>query len=407
MIIFSAGLSYIYWNGNIWNPILKIFGVAIFFYVITHRICSEMNFKGLVWLLALYPFISIMTSAIEYEQSFLVSFRTLLIHLIWLSYFIFHKKKYSEETIIKGLLWYSLIVVFIQVFQQFSYPIALFGVESPETMYLKGLAENVSKRNGLFRFRIGENAYVALPVLLYYVQKCKDQFSVKKLIIILLLLVSVYLTLTRQVMACALFVLALALVLNNTRKKRKLYLLILLIIGIIGISFYEILFAELGESTEEELNDDNIRFFSYLFYYEKIVKDGITFFLGNGIPGISGPYRKLIDIWQLDYHYWPVDIGFVGFWFFYGFIYIALYLYFNYLLLIRYKKQAPTYLKLTVVYTLPMSFMIFPFWGHFCYFYWAIILYLYDLNISKYKLEHEIKSKVLCYNTSIQDKILA
>ena len=396
----SSGISFIYWNNNFWNPVFKLVGFGVLAYVVTHRLRCEMYFKWLVWTLSLYPFISIFTSAVEYGQSPLISIRTLLINLIWLFYFVFHKQRLSEKVLIRALLLYALMVVSIQVIQQFSYPLAYFGVDSPEEMYRKGVSENVSMRNGLYRFRIGENGYITVLVLLYYIQKIKVQLSMNHIFVISLMIISVYMTLTRQVMVCTLFVLALSFLQKNKGRHTLLFLAVCAI-TLIGFSYYDELFGELGESTENDLNDENIRIFAYVFYIDKILQDGITFLFGNGMPGISGPYRKLVDVWQLDYHYWPVDVGVIGFWFYYGFVYIALFAYCNYVLLIRYRKQVPSYLWLTVLYTLPMSIMIFPFWGQFCYFYWAIILYLYDLHIRNYQLTNGKNKQILHTNPSL------
>lgn len=392
LVVVSQGVSYVHWNVNIWNPLIKLICIIGACYILTHRELLVCRFKGLICFLAFYPLVSIFTSAEMYGQGVSESIKAVLPNFVWLIYFLLHKTNVSEQAIIKAFSIFALIVVGLQVVQQFTYPVADFGVDTPEIMHALGRSEKAGMRNGIYRFWVNQNGYVTMVVLLFFLFKLKEQFSITTFLFVVLMLVSVYLTLTRQVMASAGLIVVLALLKFETRKDliKAFFFLSLLALG--GYYFSDVLFGELSEQTQDEANEDNIRVFSYLFYWEKITENAVTFILGNGMAGNVGPFKKLMDLWQFDYGYWPVDIGVVGFWFHYGLIYIMGFFYANYLLLLRYRRDAPAYLSLTVLFTFLMSIMAFPYWGQFTYFFWPFVFYLYDLHLDHSNLVYTEKS---------------
>lgn len=392
LVVISQGVSYVHWNVGLWNPLIKLICIIGTFYLLTHRTLLAYRFKSLICFLAFYPLVSIYTSAEMYGQGVSESAKAVLPNFIWLIYFYLHKVKVSEQTIIKAFSIFALIIVGLQIIQQFTYPVADFGVYTPEIMQAFGHTEKASMRNGIYRFWVNQNGYVTMVVLLFFLIKLKDHFSIQKMIFVLLMSVSIYLTLTRQVMASAGFVVILALLKIKTRKDLIKSFVFIGLLAFGGYYFSDVLFGELSEQTQDEANEDNIRVFSYLFYWEKITENAVTFMLGNGMAGNVGPFKKLMDLWQFDYGYWTVDIGVVGFWFHYGLIYVIGFFYASYLLLLRHRKDVPGYLCLLVLFTFIMSVMIFPYWGSFCYFYWPFIFYLYDLHLDHSNLVYTEKS---------------
>lgn len=392
LIIVTQGVSYVHWNEGFWNPLIKLVSVIWAFYLFTHRDLLSCRFKGLICFFAFYPLVSIFTSSEMYEQDVSVSIKAVSVNFVWLTYFFLHKIKLSEYTIIKSFAIFSLIILGLQVIQQFTFPVADFGVYSQEVVQALGREEKADFRNGLYRFWVNQGSYLTIVVLLFFLIKIENRFSIAKLLFVLLMSVSIYLSLTRQVMASAIFVVVLALLNYRTREELTKSLVIICALIFVGYFFSDALFAELSEKTQDEANEDNVRIFAYVFYWDKITENTMTFLFGNGMPGSSGPFKKLIDLWQFDYGYWPVDIGVVGFWFHYGLVYILAFFYANFLFLVRYRKVVPKYLSLTVLFTFLMSIMAFPYWGLFCYFYWPFIFYLYDLHIDQYNLSLESNS---------------
>ena len=198
LIIISHGVSYVHWNMGFWVPLIKIVCVVWAFYLFTHRDLLSCRFKGLICFLAFYPLVSIFTSAEMYEQGESISLKAALINFVWLVYFYLHKIKLSEQTVIKAFSIFALIIVGLQVIQQFTYPAADFGVDTPEIMQAFGRSEKAGMRNGIYRFWVNQNGYVTMVVLLFFLIKLKDQFSVKKMIFVLLMFVSIYLTLINK-----------------------------------------------------------------------------------------------------------------------------------------------------------------------------------------------------------------
>lgn len=392
LVIVNQGFAYVDWNLAFWNPILKTYGLVLLWVVVFRYLpFSNCNFKYFVLFQSFFPFVTIITSFQIYGQDFLSSIKVLLFHLIWLSYFMFHKMKISEKTIIKVFFTYSFFVLFLQIYQQFTYPNAAFGILSDEGAFMLGKTENIEIRNGLYRFRMG-NGYITIVILLYFIEIYKNKMRLNSLVYAFFMLVSIYLTLTRQVIASASIVVLFCLIggLKNILKIK--YISILVVLVIVFITYSDVLFGEFTESVKRDANEDNIRILSYLFYWEKIVDNIPAFFLGNGYPAISGNFQNQMAIWNFDYGFWTGDIGFVGMWFHYGLLYVLMFFYLNYLLVVSYKDIIPNYLRLSVLFTFLMSPMINPYFEKFGYFYWAIILYLCDNYINKQNVSLSVKN---------------
>lgn len=381
LVLITGGISFLYWPGGINRWIVRLMAFLMLLFIVKNNSSPSFHFKKIVLFLAFYPFVTIVTSAIFWKQSVYTSINVLLPHMLWLLYFPLHKYSLSEKEIYKSFLLFSLLILFLQVVQQFTYPDVYWGVYSEEAMVNMNRTEIVDTRNGIYRFRLDENSYTTVFVLLYCLDLLKSKFSIKSLLVVMLMFVSVYLTLTRQVMASCFFVVLLSLLGKNFFSFR--ILLFLLILALIGWNYYDFLFEDMTSQSKEDLDDDNIRILSYLFYFELIVANFVSFLFGNGMWGGESPFAKLADTWQFDMGLYTVDIGFVGFWFHYGLLYIMIFIYVNYILLVKYNRVLPNYIKYTVLFTLLMSPMIFPYWGVFCYFYWPFILYICDLHINK------------------------
>lgn len=361
LIIVTQGFSYFEWgkitSGFGMNFIIS--GVLFIAAVIRPKRQTE-NFSTLVYLLIIWPFFSIPCSLGIYGQTIASSIHALTPNLVWSFYFVLHRFKFKETTILKALIIYSLVMLAIMVIQQITYPTAYFGILNDDAMLEKGLSENVYKREGFYRFLVHQNGYTAVPVLLFYLSLVKKKFTLDRLAIILFMLIAVYLSLTRQVVVSCIFVVLLSFLINKKQTAKIKYLILLLLFVSFVYANFDVLWGEMFQTTKENLDKDYIRFLSYSFYWDKICENIWSFFLGHGVAK-SGEFLHQFTHWQYDLGLYSCDVGIIGIWFHYGLVYVILYFY-SLILMLKNRKKIPTYVMLFTIFAGLMSIMIFPFW---------------------------------------------
>lgn len=383
LLFFTQFFSYVDWDKATKGLGLNYLFVSLIFIAAFAKPKARTEyFHILVMLLAFYPIISAFMSLAIYGQPIVESFKGLIFNFTWLFYFVLNRYRFRESTVIKALLVYSLVMLAIMIIQQFTYPIAFFGIFNDDVMTEKGFLENVSMRNGIYRFTMHQNGYTVVPVLLFYLACIKKHFSIYRLVIVSLMISAVYMSLTRQVIASCLFVVFLSLLINKKSGINVKYLIVICIIMVAVYGYSELLFGEMAQSTKENLNKDYIRLYAYSFYWDKICENGWTFLFGHGLAK-SGEFLRQFNYWQEVLKLYTCDVGIIGVWFHYGFIYVALYLYSLYLIFC-YRRQIPIYVILFTIFAVLMSIMIFPFWiTPKYYFVWTLIFYICDLHINK------------------------
>jgi hypothetical protein len=223
-------------------------------------------------------------------------------------------------------------------------------------------------------------------ILFFYWIKLQKKYSIKNVIIIFVALISIYLTLVRQLQAATILTIFFSFIFIRSRKVKLWTTVSSLIFAIILYIYADELFYKMALQATEESSNDNIRLLSLAFYWQKITHDPFTFLFGNGLPANNSNFGHLSQLWNNTYHFYTSDIGFVGQWFHYGIIYILLYLYLLYMLLIKYRKIIPVYIRLFVFSTFLTIAMIYPLTGPFNYIIWCFILYISDLHISRSQL---------------------
>lgn len=386
LIILMDGFSYYEWSdistiaGRL--KIEHVICAMLLLCVILSKSKSKEHFKTLVIFLLVCPFFSILNSYALYGQPMLDSIIGLIPNIMWLSYFIFNRYCFTEKTLIKVLLYYSAIILLIQVVQQFTYPVAFFGLLSKSVVIDNNLENNVVIRNGVYRFLVHFHGYTIMPVLLFYLGLIKQKITINRLFIFISMLVAIYLSLTRQVIFSCIFVIIISTLMNKNGGISLKYLVTICIVLCVIYSYADILFGELSEKTKEEWNENNIRISTYIFYWDKIRYNIWTFIAGHGFP-VTGYFFNQFEHWQKNFRFYTSDVGIIGIWFHYGLLYVLLYIY-SLFLFFRYRKQIPSYIILFAIFAGLMSIMIFPFWLKMRYYFiWSIIFYICDLHINK------------------------
>ena len=385
-------------NYNNWNPtyggwIQNVVAIVfLLFLMLNFPKSSQYHYRVDAMLLLILPFFSMMNSHSLYGQGYVDSIKTMTGCFVWVFYFVLHKYKVQESTILKAFLVISLFIVGVQIIQQFTYPNAVFGVLSDDAMIEQGVQEAAEQRNGLWRFRMGGNAYFSCIILFASIAWIRKKFNMKVAFLMTLMLVSVYLTLTRQVMAACFLALFFSFFLGKKNQGYIQALIIGVAIAAILYSYSDVLFGSFAEQTTEDMSDNYIRVLAGTYFWNESISDPLVFLFGHGLPGQTGSFKLLMQQLNQIMKFFTVDVGFIGMTYTFGAIYVIVCFRLLWRLLITYKEYTPTYIRLFVIFTGVMSIMIFPMTSAFYYLVWTMLMYISDLYINRGKENEKIES---------------
>lgn len=334
----------------------------------------NMPLKKIVLILFFLPLLCIITKEIYWREPWYDERVVILSSFSFLLYYIFYVCHITEREIIKLFTLWGLIILGIQLFQQFYPANAVFGIYNSD---LKDIfpEEIAEVRNDMYRFRLGTNL-LTLICLYYYWDKFRTEFKLSYLILFIAFLTSTYLYLTRQLIFATLLALGSSAFFIKGVKFKIGVLILICILVIIGYQYIDFLFQDLLNQTVEDANSSNIRLIAFGFFWEKIQENILTFIGGNGHPSI-------LFIWQEQLKLFPSDIGIVGAMFYHGVLWVALYFYTVFCMLKKYASFLPLYIKLFIFGTFINSIFIFPYSNSFSYLIWCSMLYIASVYIKK------------------------
>lgn len=383
IVLQTRGFENTNWNATYGGWVNNVVSMCLLGYLALARPKGDrLHFHALVLMLMWVPFLSIFNSWSIYSQSPTRSFMALLSQSTWIIYFMLHKYKVRESTILKVFLIVALAVVAIQIIQQFTYPNAPFGTMSPETMMEKSRVEAAEQRNGLWRFRIHQNGYYTAPILFAMWVWVRKKVSPMLAVLIGLMMASIYLTLTRQVMFACIITIFCSMFMGQKKVNMTALFLGLIFIALLYFN-YDTLFSKLAEQTQEDSNEDNVRLLAASTLWSESLRTPFTFLLGYGVPDGSSAYG--IHMYKLSTYLgiFTSDVGFIGQIFERGFIYVCICYCMFVRVFFKFKRQVPTYVRMFVLYTGMMSVMIFPCITAAQNIVWVMLLYVCDLHINK------------------------
>lgn len=385
-ILSTNGFNYSGWDNTLAGNLIKLLSVILIGYcIVVYNADKNRNFGWVIITLFTIPLLSNISTYILYGQDFIRGcISSLVVHSYWLLYFVLHKLRAKEQTILTFFFIISLIIVFLQIFQITFPDIAMFGIADEETMQLRNMEQNTEIRNGIQRFLVHDNAYTCVFIVLFIISYAKN-FEYKKWFpyTIILFAVSVYLTLTRQVMLAFIvvsFLLAVGGAKSIFKTKAILYGIAICLLLIIG---YNVLFAGFADKMEEELSDDYVRLLSAGYYGTEIFTNPITIILGHGTPDSQSAYAAEMEYLNQDLGFYAEDVGWIGMAYQYGMLYVVIGIYFMYLIIYKYRKTVPAHIKYFVLYAILMSLMILPIGMPYYNLLWATIAYMADLHINR------------------------
>lgn len=385
-ILFTSFFNYVGWN-SIYGGWLKN-GIAIIFFaylIIKWPKGNSYNFKVEILLLILLPFLSMLNTYSLYGQSYIESARVLAGNFVWVFYFMLHRYKVQESTILKAFIIIAIFIVGIEVIQQFTYPNAVFGIANEDTMFENGLQEMAEQRNGLWRFRISNGYFFTATVLFATMYWTRKKVNSKFLVVIALMLIGLYLTLTRQVIAATLLTIFLSFFLG--KKSQGMVRVIIIGVVLIGLlyAYSDVLFGSLVEQTNSDVNKGNVRLLAATYFWGESTQSPQVFALGHGLPSGNGNFSILMSQLQEFMGFFTSDVGFIGIIYTYGAIYVLICYRILWKLFFTYKKVVPLYVRMFVIFAASMSIMIFPIRDQTTIFIWTMIIYISDLYINRGK----------------------
>lgn len=382
VVLVTSGLENVNWNPTYGGWVDKIISLGLLGYLFCSRPNGKQyHFRGLVLLLIWVPFLSFFNSWSIYSQSPSRSFVLLLSQSTWIIYFLLHKYKIQEKTILKVFFLIALFLVGIQIVQQFTYPNAPFGTMSPDVMIEKKAVEAAEQRNGLWRFRMHQNGYYTAPILFAMWVWVRNQVNPKLVVFIGLMLASIYLTLTRQVMFACILTIFCSMFMGQ--KKINVAALLFGLAFIAGLyAYYDVLFSKLAEQTQEDSNEDNVRLLAASLLWGESIQTPFTFLFGYGLPDAASQYGIHMYKLRTFFGIYTTDVGFVGQIFERGFIYVCVCYYMLGKLFFTMKRKIPLYVRMFVMYTGVMSIMIFPCITPAQNIVWVLLLYVCDLHLN-------------------------
>lgn len=379
MILATRGFGYVNFGDN-W-PIV-IFYFIFGYYVFRHRKFigrQRLNFNRQAKGMILIPFLCLITMTIEGTNNLVGHPKVVVAYLFsttFLLYYFLHGIQLREKDLLKVLIGVALIVFIIQVYQQFNYDKAVFGIWSENTMAEIGSDLKVEIRNGILRYRIPATCFTLFAIF-YYWDRFLHQRRLKYFLLFAIFCVSIYLTLTRQLIAITLIGIALLPIFSNRTSLPKKIGYMILTIGVLAViyNYSDVLFGDLIEKTQEQSGEDNIRNYSFAYYFDATTKNWYKCLLGSGHQSPEIAYGA-------QFNFWPDDVGFMGEWHFFGLLWLILYVYILYSILIKNYRRVPNYIKIFVFVTFLDCFMIFPYRNSYEFYLWASILYICDLHIN-------------------------
>lgn len=361
-------LDYSRWNSTLGGQLRHVLFVCIFLFAILSKdkIKNIKNpFKFELGVFAITPFLTYFSQIYIYGESFSV-IKQYSYCFITAIFYVFYIYKYTEREIVKAFVIVATAIAVIQIVQQLLPSLALFGLGDG--------TDDLEIRNGLLRYRLSTIYYTAFA-LFYFWNKCIVRRSVFFLLMFFLFVVSDYLYLTRQFMIGMLVAILFSMFFIKDKTTKRMTYVLVVAFTFLLISYSDTLLSFFIDSAKDDATEDNIRLFSYEFYWQKIIDSPIAFFCGNGFPAEQ-------KRWEEIYLLYVADIGVVGQIFTHGIFWEIAYVTALYKIFWKYRKTIPLYIKLFALSGLVHCPMVASYGGASTLFTWLSILYICSQSVS-------------------------
>lgn len=362
--------------------------ITILFYLINRRkVNDHEGFVRIVKWALFTIFFSIFISYLEWGQSIPLS----IVACIRLSfglfvYLLLQKWGFSAQSLIKLITKISIIWVFLELIQQFTYPSFWFSGR-----YL--MNESLEERFGIWRFYIWGVDFVMISFSYWFgllingdeynsIAKSKRQILIYSIILLLGLLCYG----SRKHIFATLLIVAYSILKSRNSKKKFLYITIgILFFAFLYTEFYQAL-MELNESASvaQGEGEDWVRYIAANYFLFEASDSSLYPICGMGVAASSGALRDYID--QLaELRLYQSDVGIIGYYSMFGILGVSAIIWYIVKFLSNW-KYIDDWFK--YFFIMKMILIIFDFWAMWGVgmFAWAMFLYLLERNIHKNKI---------------------
>lgn len=253
---------------------------------------------------------SIFSANIFENQSLSLCIMTTFPYIFTLFYFYILQKGEVSKIIIERLIKIFGTIFIVVFLLDKILPVTLFGVMK------------FDYERGELRIVVPGIQWLIL-FLLYNIQQYKNTNKKKFLLITLLCFAIIILSLTRQRILIS-AIMGLWLFFHNSKLKNKIIIGSLIIITSLIIfpkipALNNMMNLTISQLEKNKYEDRYIRFQAWDFYTKDYDRNIIQNFIGCGVPSVgNSTYGNKIDKLSRSYNYYVHDVGWAGFYFFFG-----------------------------------------------------------------------------------------
>jgi len=386
--------SYIYFDPAFVSgrlPVL-VFIVLFAYLLFCKKPSSKKDSNGIerivIWTL-ITIFLCVIPASVDYGQSiFQTAVQCMRLSYGLLIFFILKWADVRPKYILRVITIVSLVWVFLELFQQVTYPEFWFSGR-----YL--IDDYVTERMGLWRFYIWGIDFVMLVYAYWLGRFISEEKNANRKIALLVMLVCMAGLLcycSRKHIYVTIFILVYAMLVAKGNSKYLYGFIILAILYYVYDNFY----VSFKEMNEEAINaqgsgEDFIRFMAAEYFISDFSDSPLYPFLGAGMEVKGSPlYYQLDRLKNIfgNLGFYQADVGIIGYYSKFGLVGVSAILWYIYKF-IKNWKYIDNWLK--YFFIMKMILIIFDFWaiwavGMTAY---AFFLYLLDKNITKNKLKEK------------------
>lgn len=306
-------------------------------------------------------------------------FFVVLPNLSLLIYYYLHSNRYSEKVIINVLSLLAFSRIIITIIQQYTYPNIWFGAplyNNDELLF--------DIRSGIIRYYLSLAFWFNVLLSFYYFNHLIKKFSKKYLFYFLITIIGIYIDQSRtmMVLCCLIYF---YIYIRNIHDMSKYSNKIIIVIAFLCIIYFNFLFNDLFEQTQEDLNEAYVRLLSYKIFLFDFWANPLAIIIGNGYP-VPGAYTRTLEQFA-DFTVFREDVGIVGALNQYGIglcIAIILYLW----KIIKKRQHISDYLVAYALFSFGYLFLYSP--VHYdvqSNAFWGTYMFLVDLSFKNNKYE--------------------
>lgn len=369
LLFYTHFFQFFLWQETIGPKIIPFFYYGCLICSIILILCNknkiiDTNENTIPWLLLL-PICSGIYKIIVTGQSLETERISLLTFFSVSQYYLMRAIKVKEKDIIIAVTCFGIITLCIQIFQQIT-DIPLFGIINNDEQ------NTFSQRNGIFRFYIG-CMLVSIFCTCYWLDNVFKKTNGINILLLICFFISIYLYMVRQNMigtivgiSCSIFTI------DNKKLKRFAFAIVFIFICLL-IIYYDVLFSELVDSYKSDTNTTDIRWKCIMFVLQRIFDDPIRMLIGHG--------HDIIEQTWTNKGYYLSDIGMIGQTYYYGILWLYIYVRTLYKYMILMRKKIPFYILTYMVITFITAIFSGPIYDNSTMFLWICTLYICHLYV--------------------------